>query len=267
MKRPAKGRSTPSHHTRDVKQDFSRDQLAAVGAATLAFNELQSTIEAMLQVATGIPKWLFSEVGSRINGLEGKIAIIKMVLDNAISEPKELNEIKHSVGTFFEFKGYRDAIIHARVLNAALGIGLSSERRAQESEVLLRAEDLDTFYDHIIALQKEIFSASELLASILALKALASDDQNKAPFEEAIRDRRTQFRESRNRRQSLKPMPRFPTESELQEVESRWIASRSATQQDWYTPWTMPQRPQQMSSDLHLAQTPLVLRLSQDESS
>src|ERR1700732_4274106 len=74
MKRPAKGRSTPVHHTRDVKQDFSRDQLAAVGAVTLAFNELQSTMEAMLQVSTGIPEWLFSEVGSRIHGLDGKIA-------------------------------------------------------------------------------------------------------------------------------------------------------------------------------------------------
>jgi hypothetical protein len=252
MKRPAKGRSTPVHHTRDVKQDFSRDQLAAVGAVTLAFNELQSAVEAMLQVATSIPEWLFSDVASRINGLDGKIAIIKAVIDREVSEPKDIEEIKQSVGTFMEFKGNRDAIIHARVLNAALGIGLSSERRAQESEVLLRAGDLDTFYDHIVALQKEIFSASNFLASILALKLLASDDQNRAPFEEAVRDRQTQFRENRSRRQSLTPMPKFPSEHELQEAENRWLAGSSATQLGWYMPWTIPpQQPHQLSPALH----------------
>jgi hypothetical protein len=248
MKRPAEGRSTPVQHTRDVKQDFSRDQLAAVGAVTLVFNELQSTVEAMLQVATGIPEWLFSEVGSRINGLDGKIAIIKSIIDRVFSEPKNIAEIKHSVGTFLEFKGYRDAIIHARVLNAALGIGLSSERRAQESEVLLRAADLDTFYDHIVALQKEIFSASNLLASTLALKSLASDDQNKAQCEESVQAHRNQFLESRNHRRSLTPMPKFPTESELQEVENRWLAKQTTMQPDWYMPWPMPQ---QLTHALH----------------
>jgi len=85
MKRPATTKA-PTYGARAIKQDFSKDQLAAVGAVTLAFNELQSCLELMLRASTNIGDWLFVEVSSRINGLDGKTAIIKYVIDHAVTD-------------------------------------------------------------------------------------------------------------------------------------------------------------------------------------
>jgi hypothetical protein len=242
MKRP-KGKAIPANRTRDIKQDFSIEQRAAVGAVTLSFNELQYDFEAMLHTAMGVPEWLFLGISSRISSLDLKTEIINLVLERAISNAHERDEIKRIIGEVKTFAGFRNAITHARMLNADLGIGLNLENRAKEWEVLMQAPALDIFYDHIIALQNELSSARNLLASVLALKALALDDQNKAPFEEAVRGHQTQFQESRNRRQSLKPMPKFPTELEFQEAVNRWRASQQAVLMGWFQPEPMPRLP------------------------
>jgi len=240
MKRAVKGKAIPEARTRDVKQDFSKDQLAAIGAVALAFNDLQADMEALLQVVVRMPGPLFLQICSRIHGLDGKIAIINTVIDDAIIAKKEQDELKSTVGIFADFKINRDAIIHARIWNAALGIGWNSERRAQEFEVLLEANALNIFYDHIVWLQKAFSLIGNLLGSVLSLNALALGDQNRPSFEEEIRDRWAQFQAHRSRRRSLKPMPKFPTEDELLAAENQRLANEIAAQPDSYQPWLIP---------------------------
>jgi hypothetical protein len=88
MKRPVKGKATPTIHTRDVKQDFSIEQRAAIGAVTLSYNELQYDLESMLHVAIGVPEWLFLGISSRISSLDLKTEIINLVLEKTIPTPK-----------------------------------------------------------------------------------------------------------------------------------------------------------------------------------
>jgi len=240
MKRPTTRKAPLSLSARDIKHDVSTKQLAAIGAITLAFNDLESCIELMLCAGANIQDWLFVEVSSRINGLEGKTAIIKYVIDQVVKNNNDIIELKESVGRFAEFKGYRDAIIHARVLSAALGIGISAERRAAKAEVLLRADALETFYSHILALQKELLSATEFLTSIMARNLLANSDPNIPSAEQEILDRRVRFQETRNSRHLLTPMPKFPTESELREEESQVLEELQARRAGWYRQFQEP---------------------------
>src|SRR6266446_2177330 len=138
----------------DVKSHLANNQLAAIGAVTLAYNAMEDSIDRMLFVVTGIPDWLFPEVGTRIHGLDGKIAIIKKAAEQLQLDAPELEWIKEALGLFAEFKQNRDAIIHSRIIEPSTGIGISEQRRAQAFEVLLRTEPLGIFYDHIIALEK-----------------------------------------------------------------------------------------------------------------
>jgi len=78
MKRkPPKAPPTHADSTGDIKADLTQEQLAAFGAAALAYNVLEDQIDALLFIVTRIPDWLFSEVSSRIHGLDGKVAIIQ----------------------------------------------------------------------------------------------------------------------------------------------------------------------------------------------
>ena len=67
------------------------------------------------------------EVTSRIHGIDGKIEIIKV----AISSIGASDDIKGVVGGtlgddhFKKYKKYRDAVIHARVLDASAAIALA----------------------------------------------------------------------------------------------------------------------------------------------
>jgi hypothetical protein len=227
----------------DVKKDLSKDQLAAIGAVALAYNAMEDGIDRILFVVTGIQDWLFPEVSTRIHGLDGKVGIIYHALERAKLEPFDRECIKEALGLFKDFKQNRDAIIHSRIFDPSAGVGISEARRAQASEVLLSIEALGIFYDHIIALEKELSSAGRLLGSAMALSSLALADRNRAQYEEAVRDHQTQYRESQRQRLALKSMPKFPTERELLEVANLRASVQTAIVMGWFQEPPMPQRP------------------------
>jgi hypothetical protein len=209
------------HSTGNLKADMTEKQLAAFGAAALAYNILEDQIDALLLVATGIREWLFAEVSSRINGLEGKIAIIQKAITCSL-EPDDAKTLTGSVAIFGDLKKTRDAFIHARIINAPLGVGRGANRRGQSPfEVLLSADALDGFYDHVVALQRELSRGGNLFNSATALKQCAAGDPNKPRLEEEIRVHRAQFLQNHRHRLSLKPLPKFPSEEELREAASR----------------------------------------------
>ena len=65
---PPQERYAQEHSTRDIKKDLTENQLAAFGAAALAYNILEDQIDALLHVVTNVPDWLITEVSSRWEG-------------------------------------------------------------------------------------------------------------------------------------------------------------------------------------------------------
>jgi hypothetical protein len=214
--------------TRDIKSELTDRQLAAFGAAALAYNVLEDQIDALLAIATRIPDWLFSEVSSRVHGLDGKVAIIQVAIEHALTA-EDAKDVIQSVATFGDFKKTRDTLIHARIINSLRGQG-AKQRGKSPYEVLLSIDALDAFYEHVTALQTEFLCGGKLINSALALKQCAADDPNRSRIEEEFLAHKAQFRESHSHRRSLKPLPRFPDEEQLREAENRHREERIAEQ-------------------------------------
>jgi hypothetical protein len=242
MRRPYnKDKPTDVHSTGDVKRDLTEKQLAAFGAASLAYNILEDEIDALLYVVTNIPDWLIKEVSTRIHGLDGKTAIIQKAIEQSGLEPEDQKTACESIAAFGGFKKVRDAMIHARIINASIGIGLAEKTRGEKGfEVLLTKEALDTFYDHIVALEKELSSLGSLLGGTTALNRAVADDPNRSQYEEAVRVHKAQFRENHSRRRSLKPLPTFPDEAQLNAAVTLWRQAQTATLMGWFQPWPEP---------------------------
>lgn len=224
MKRPIAHSTIKSPFgTGDIKQDFSQSHFAEIGAMAFAYNELEGNIDLLFAIACNLSPAMSLEVTSRINGMDGKVAVIRFASAIYEMSPEDANLLKDALDSFSQFKIYRDAIIHSQIRHAPLGIGIAHERKGKTSEVLISEAAVKILYDHMIALSKEIEVAHVLL---LLYRVVQEKKEEKSSRAAIIREFHLQFLDHHKKRQSLPPIPRFPEESELREAEARWIEAR-----------------------------------------
>jgi hypothetical protein len=202
-------------------------QLAAIGAVALAYNELEVAIDILLFEVIGLRHPAPLDISCIIN-MEDKIAAINKGVAHLGLEPEYKKQIKEALDTFREFTGSRDAINHARIIN---GFDVKACTTAFPS--VFTEDAINTFYDHLMALEKEISSAAVLIKGAFTLKSLAPDDSKKGFYEEVKRVCSFQFRGYSSRRRSLPPMPHFPSESELRDVIMRWQEGQQVEMMAW----------------------------------
>lgn len=212
----------PTSRFVDAKRSLSKEQLAGIGAVAIAYNYAEQTIDRMLPPALGLTVTTYKGVVTRINGMDGKIEIIKdAALD--LGMPEEMQKfLSVSLGqdNFGLFKKYRDAVIHTKIFDPALGIGELIERRGKHMQVLITAEALDSLYEHIVALTNEIFPFLRMFMNIRKAMNPARDDKEKKLLLADILTYFSQAQAHRNNRLSLKPLPKFPQEPEPPESPS-----------------------------------------------
>jgi hypothetical protein len=66
----------PSSVIGDLKKDLPQAQLAAIGALALSFNEAEANLDRLFSIVTNLEDHLQLEVSTRINGIDGIIAVI-----------------------------------------------------------------------------------------------------------------------------------------------------------------------------------------------
>jgi hypothetical protein len=133
MKRPYNPTEQYSAETGDVERDFSRDQLAGIGKVAMAYNVVEEKIYDLFGAVTGLQNQMLAEIYTRIGGMDGSMAIIIHGLTRIGGYEQDfeiIRELMSEKGIFAKFKQYRDAVVHARSLNALAGIGIRRERRA-----------------------------------------------------------------------------------------------------------------------------------------
>jgi hypothetical protein len=222
MKRPY-SQTFESVPVNDIRKDIPQEQLAALGAVSLSYNYAENTLNRMLYWAIGMPMAMHRDIVTRINGVDGKIAIIKsgaVVL--GMSEPMRVF-IAESLGDgcFGLLKKYRDAAIHARIINRVIGIGELSESRGRHSEVVLSTAALEGLYSHLEALRRELGAILMMFLEAGTMVELADDHPDREQHEARARDCFALAREYRTRRLSLPPIPRFPNEAQLRTLENQ----------------------------------------------
>jgi hypothetical protein len=230
-----------AHPRGKMKQELTIRQLAAIGAIALACNELELAVDTMLLAVIGQPHSALLEVSSgRINNMGDKIATIKEGVAHIGLNQDDQKQIKEALDIFIRFTVYRDAINHARIMNLLGRVRLDPKSRGTKSATLFSDDALNSFYDHLIALEKELSSAAMLIKGTSTLKSLAADDPKKGLYEEGKRVCSLQFRGYGTRRQTLPPIPYFPSESELREVKVNWQQAQQAEIMAWLSVWVGP---------------------------
>jgi|GEM_PF-1826785 hypothetical protein len=243
MKRPFASKKTYPAKIGDIKSDFGPEQLAGIGAVAMNYNELEAEIFALFMFATGLNPNLSLEVFTRINGVDGIVEIIKKganLLGITTPVQTELNDALGK-GIFGLLKQYRDAVVHARAYNAPLGVGIRVGRQAALFEVLLTKEALEILYEHISALRLELRDATYVLLSEQKIKERMSDDPERELYESARAMSSARFLEHRQKRQSLRPLPEFPSELQLQQARDNWWQEQTAWQMPSMQPLAQPQ--------------------------
>jgi len=229
----------------DIHEILSKDQLAAIATVMLAYNEVESEIDELFYLQSDIYDHVKLEISSRLL-VDSKLEIIKKTLESAQGiEDEDRVEITFILGEncFIRLKSIRNSIVHARVVNASVGIGLNVEKKAKIKEVLLNLPALDALYRHLLNLRNELRAAHELIYSESIISLMKA---NKAPgpdierFEATKSEWTVPFRNLRDARLSLPPLPEFPSESEIREAEARWFQERQAAQTGWMQPFSQP---------------------------
>lgn len=199
-----------SHRGRDVRENFSPAQLEAIGAVTIAFNEAEIILDIVLGHSLDINAEMWFEISTRINGIDGKVAIIRKsseIWGDVLNE-EIFDLIENTLSSFLECKTYRDAVIHARAFDTLGGIGELMRRHGKKEQVLLTAEALNGLYDRLIILRQELICIAMLFSNARFAPYLAGlDRQQPAP---KVQEYAARLQEYQNDRRSLPPLPAFP---------------------------------------------------------
>jgi hypothetical protein len=200
----------------EVLKNFTTEQLAGIGATAMAYNEAILTLDAIVGQCLGFPGDAH-EVTSRINGIDGKFAVIRAAAAQLELATDSKENISTSLGAlgFAGLKTFRDAVIHSCIVDVASCVGRVDEGRGNRSDVLLSEEALEWLYVQIALLREELEAIHTVFACTQRLSRLpVPSAEHKARLERSIQDANLQCRSHLLHRQSLWPPPKFPEESE-----------------------------------------------------
>jgi len=240
-RRITKRRSGPRAY--DIRKELSKDQLAALGAVTLAWNDVEAMIDVLLCVVSGLHHRMWREFTTRINGIEGKFALIKSAIrdrygfaDNSAT----VRDFSSTLDAAAQYRKYRDTIIHSRIVDTEQSIGEMTIRRDRLEEVLLTSDALNKLYDKLFVLRNEIMGLISFFEGVENLRvrlpdgtliehlatqnfharlaamaegkygAVSSDPPNEQSIAQELVSASSRYNHYQHQRKSLPPLPSFP---------------------------------------------------------
>jgi hypothetical protein len=224
MKRRAKPKERP-HRSYDIKKDIKPEWLAALGAVCVAWNDIEGALDVALCVVLEVPAPLWLDVSSRIQGIDGKIALIKKAARVHFALPDSVADlVEVSMAAIHEHKTYRDGVIHARILDPDSEIAPSYASKGSEFEAIVSQAALDGPFDRLACLQLEIEDVLLILhhreitirhvrkLEARGHKKIVKNDPELLSALRSTQEHVAQLQRHQNMRQGLPPLPSFPRE-------------------------------------------------------
>jgi hypothetical protein len=210
--------TTPRRTSGDLKKDLGQEKLAAIGAIAMAYNKVEDQIDGLFGIATKLDGQMLLEVGTKI-GSGDKVQIINCAANLFGMDEEDKNCLTDALNEFMRLKRYRDAVIHSRLINAPIGIGITFNRQAKINEVLLSEKALDSLYNHLFALVHELQCDASVLIPAIEISARVVGDPDRSEYEAAKPQNSTRLRRCCHKRKSLPPIPDFPSEAGFYEAD------------------------------------------------
>lgn len=213
----------PSRFEFDVKKAFSLEQLAEIGAISVAWNQLEDLIDFLMMVSfqTLFSSFkVFSEIMDGIKSRDSKIDILEThALESGILNDTAKKCIGETFYAFKDLRHYRNAVVHCRIFDHEKGIAVFIDPDSKPWQILVTKEALSGLYERLVLLRKELMEIDLLLrmAVVPARITVISDktgspepDQPKALRERAVPDHTQKVLLHQKARKSLPPLPEFP---------------------------------------------------------
>jgi hypothetical protein len=216
-----------SVHARDVRESLTRNQLETIGAIAIAYNEMEAALDQLLTLCLDYGGDSY-EVTSRINGTEGKVAIIEASNIATSKLPAEWREVlANTLSGFKTFKTYRDGVVHARNPDVHTNIGRSRVRQGAHTEVLLSEPALEWLYQQISHVRYEFDALwTAFLSFHPATQKTNADRQQEEHRAQSLQAALAQCQGHQHHRQSLGPPAKFPDEEEIQRLQDQPLEVR-----------------------------------------
>ncbi|WP_341631882.1 hypothetical protein [Sphingomonas agri] len=203
----------------DFLEEVDPDRLRLIAAITLQWNWIESAIDVILTTGLRIDSDIWVEVQSRINGFDGKVAIIKATLPH--NTPAKMRErIGRTLNACEQFKTVRDHIIHMRLASPDEQVSESFQRRGATKEVYAAKEPLRRFYTVLRAHWDEIHWLGFIYLHLAKLLAEEPNAPARLQAREELGSALARFLESQQKREALPPLPEVPEPNLAQQVQA-----------------------------------------------
>lgn len=196
----------------------------------MAYNECDGRLHRLISACFDYPG-SFYEITSRINGDDGRVEIIKAAaryLELGDDGQAAVRETLSERG-FKLLRGYRNAVVHARLVDASSSVGRSYESNAKYSDVLLTVEALRWLYDQLNFMIYELYYLEDAIACAMTIRSSVESDGHRVELLRTMREGIAKCQEHQRARLSQPPPPEFPEEADILEWEPHsgvWPGSR-----------------------------------------
>jgi hypothetical protein len=191
--------------------NFTDEQLKYIGAVAMLYNDVEGLVNDLCAVGLHIPI-RDEEVTTRINGLEGKYALIKLCAKHWGFDEQELSMLGDALGDggFHGLKKWRDGVVHARLHDINSAVATLTQKQGKTEEILLSSDALKGLYERLEWMRRELSGFLKILRKKSRIKRGDFAAQHKERLEQEVQAEWLRVRERRSQRQSLPPMPEFP---------------------------------------------------------
>lgn len=213
----------------DFYHDVDPERLRLIGAISLGWNALEGSVDVILMQTLGLTPEIAIQVDSRINGLDGKIGIIREASKKLYANLSEAESLmlRKAINCIEVCKPFRDKIIHMRIAYPAQDNVKSNRRKGKELDIYASTNALKKIYDLVFMTQLEVRSLKNVIVAIRA-KARYTQEQDMRLLEEKLQEAMVLLRDIQTLRESL---PR-PPEAGEQGLGLAYLQAEVASQGD-----------------------------------
>jgi hypothetical protein len=212
MKRKAPTRRSGST-TQDIRKDLTPGQLAGIGDVAMIWNEVEFLLDTMVGSALVLSPAMGPNITSRL-GFDAKKALAQAIAQDALLPQAAITAIEEALADLEKYKLFRDAIVHARVSDKDKATGQTVKRGGITFESLLEVKALNALYEQLVVLRlglEPLVQIYYVIARAYGAGMRSAHGPEKQRRERAVQRWTTQARVHRQTRQSLGPLPEFPS--------------------------------------------------------
>lgn len=198
-----------------VRKEIGGKRLQLLGSIAMNYTFIEDMTDSLLHAALRLHPEFHYEISSRINGTEGKVAILNKVLSiNVVLDDQDGKSFKDSLATIIQCKLFRDSIIHALVIDPKDDFALSAPNRGASSyKFAFSSQYLSQINLFLQAFLQELIYVYRIMEGEYFIQDDfdvvnehgGSVSPEKTRSSKRFRQSMAQYRRSRSRRQALLP--------------------------------------------------------------